>query len=95
MAHKKGGGSTKNGRDSNPQFRGCKAFAGQQVTGGSILVRQRGTPLKPGENVGRAKDDSLFAMVDGVVDFKDKGRLGRYVSVTPGPRPGSEAAAAS
>ncbi len=95
MAHKKGQGSSRNGRDSNAQRLGVKRFAGQWVTGGSILVRQRGTPLKPGENVGRAKDDSLFAMVDGVVDFKDKGRLGRYVSVTPGPQPGSEAAAAS
>ena len=95
MAHKKGQGSSRNGRDSNAQRLGVKRFAGQWVTGGSILVRQRGTPLKPGENVGRAKDDSLFAMVDGVVDFKDKGRLGRSVSVTPGPRPGSEAAAAS
>ena len=95
MAHKKGQGSSRNGRDSNAQRLGVKRFAGQWVTGGSILVRQRGTPLKPGENVGRAKDDSLFAMVDGVVDFKDKGRLGRYVSVTPGPCPGSEVPAAS
>ena len=62
---------------------GVKCFAGETVTGGSILVRQRGTPLKPGKNVGRAKDDSLFAKVDGIVAFTDKGRLGRYVSVTP------------
>ena len=95
MAHKKGQGSSRNGRDSNAQRLGVKRFAGQWVTGGSILVRQRGTPLKPGLNVGRAKDDSLFAMVDGIVDFKDKGRLGRYVSVTPCPRPGSEAPAAN
>ena len=95
MAHKKGASSTRNGRDSNAQRLGVKRFAGQWVTGGSILVRQRGTPLKPGLHVGRAKDDSLFAMVDGIVDFKDKGRLGRYVSVTPCPRPGSEAPAAN
>lgn len=95
MAHKKGQGSSRNGRDSNAQRLGVKRFAGQWVTGGSILVRQRGTPLKPGENVGRAKDDSLFAMVDGIVDFKDKGRLGRYVSITPGACPGTEAPAAN
>lgn len=83
MAHKKGQGSSRNGRDSNAQRLGCKKFAGETVTGGSILVRQRGTPLKPGKNVGRAKDDSLFAKVDGVVAFHDKGRLGRYISVTP------------
>ena len=83
MAHKKGQGSSRNGRDSNAQRLGCKKFAGETVTGGSILVRQRGTPLKPGKNVGRAKDDSLFAKVDGVVQFHDKGRLGRYISVTP------------
>jgi large subunit ribosomal protein L27 len=85
MAHKKGQGSSRNGRDSNSQRLGVKRFAGQVVTGGSILVRQRGTPLKPGSNVGRAKDDSLFAKVAGTVNFHDKGRLGRYVSVTPLP----------
>ncbi len=83
MAHKKGQGSSRNGRDSNSQRLGVKRFAGQLVTGGSILVRQRGTPLKPGANVGRAKDDSLFAKVSGVVAFHDKGRLGRFVSITP------------
>ncbi len=83
MAHKKGQGSSRNGRDSNSQRLGVKRFAGQLVSGGSILVRQRGTPLKPGPNVGRAKDDSLFAKVDGIVNFHDKGRLGRYVSITP------------
>ena len=82
MAHKKGQGSSRNGRDSNAQRLGCKKFAGETVTGGSILVRQRGTPLKPGKNVGRAKDDSLFAKVDGRVEFHDKGRLGRFISVT-------------
>jgi len=95
MAHKKGQGSSRNGRDSNAQRLGVKRFAGQWVTGGSILVRQRGTPLKPGDNVGRAKDDSLFAKVDGIVDFKDKGRMGRFVSVKPGAHPGTEVPAAS
>ena len=83
MANKKGQGSSRNGRDSQPKMLGVKRFAGQFVTGGSILVRQRGTPLKPGVNVGRAKDDSLFAMVSGIVAFHDKGRLGRFVSITP------------
>jgi len=69
MAHKKGLGSTKNGRDSHAQRLGVKRFAGQTVTSGSILVRQRGTRLKPGENVGLGKDDTLFAKIDGVVDF--------------------------
>ena len=83
MAHKKGGGSSRNGRDSNSQRLGVKRFAGQLVSAGSILVRQRGTPLKPGANVGRGKDDTLFAMVNGTVLFENKGRLGRYVSVRP------------
>lgn len=69
MAHKKGMGSTKNGRDSQAQRLGVKRFAGQVVTAGSILVRQRGTHLKPGENVGIGKDDTLFAKIDGKVDF--------------------------
>ncbi|MCC6132662.1 MAG: 50S ribosomal protein L27 [Acidobacteria bacterium] len=90
MAHKKGQGSSRNGRDSNSQRLGVKRFAGEFVTGGSILVRQRGTPLKPGTNVGRAKDDSLFAKVDGVVAFHDKGRLGRFVSVAAAPRPAEQ-----
>ena len=83
MAHKKGLGSSKNGRDSNAQRLGVKRFAGQTVTGGSILVRQRGTPLKAGANVGRGKDDTLFAKVDGVVKFQDRGQLGRFVSIEP------------
>ena len=83
MAHKKAGGSSRNGRDSNAQRLGVKRFAGQLVTGGSILVRQRGTPLKPGKNVGRGKDDTLFAMVRGVVVFQDRGKLGRFVSIVP------------
>ena len=83
MAHKKGLGSSKNGRDSNAQRLGVKRFGGETVTGGSILVRQRGTPLKPGLNVGRGKDDTLFAKVDGVVRFQDRGQIGRFVSVDP------------
>jgi large subunit ribosomal protein L27 len=83
MAHKKGLGSSKNGRDSNAQRLGVKRFAGQLVTGGSILVRQRGTPLKPGANVGRGKDDTLFAKIDGIVRFQDRGQIGRFVSVDP------------
>jgi large subunit ribosomal protein L27 len=83
MAHKKAGGSSRNGRDSNAQRLGVKRFGGQLVTGGSILVRQRGTPIKPGLNVGRGKDDTLFAKVTGVVRFEDKGGMGRFVSVLP------------
>ena len=83
MAHKKGLGSSKNGRDSNAQRLGVKRFGGETVTGGSILVRQRGTPLKPGLNVGRGKDDTLFAKIDGVVRFQNRGQIGRFVSVDP------------
>ena len=83
MAHKKGASSTRNGRDSNAQRLGVKRFSGQLVTGGSILVRQRGTPLKPGVNVGRGKDDTLFAKLDGVVRFQDRGQHGRFVSIDP------------
>ena len=81
MAHKKGLGSSKHGRDSNAQRLGVKRFAGETVTGGSILVRQRGTPLKPGLNVGRGSDDTLFAKVSGVVKFQDRGQQGRFVSI--------------
>ncbi len=83
MAHKKGGGSSVNGRDSQGQRLGVKRFAGQLVTGGSILVRQRGTPYKPGRNVGRSRDDSLYARITGIVRFEDKGRLGKFISVLP------------
>jgi large subunit ribosomal protein L27 len=83
MAHKKAGGSSRNGRDSNAQRLGVKRFDGQIVHGGSILVRQRGTPIKPGRNVGRGKDDTLFALITGSVKFKDRGRLGRFVSILP------------
>jgi large subunit ribosomal protein L27 len=83
MAHKKGLGSSKNGRDSNAQRLGVKAFGGQLVSGGSSIVRQRGTPLKPGQNVGRGSDDTLFAKIDGRVKFVDRGRLGRFVAIEP------------
>jgi large subunit ribosomal protein L27 len=83
MAHKKGVGSSRNGRDSNAQRLGVKRFGGQWVSGGSILVRQRGTRFKPGLNVGIGKDDTLFAKVSGVVQFRDKGMSGRFVSITP------------
>ena len=76
MAHKKGQGSSRNGRDSNAQRRGLKAFGGQAVRAGSIIVRQCGTPFRPGANVGRGRDDTLFALRDGTVSFR-----GRYVDV--------------
>ncbi|MDX2178140.1 MAG: 50S ribosomal protein L27 [Bryobacteraceae bacterium] len=81
MASKKGVGSSRNGRDSNAQRLGVKAFAGELVTGGSIIVRQRGSRIKPGENVGIGKDDTLFAKIPGVVQFRDRGRMGRFASV--------------
>jgi len=84
MAHKKGVGSSRNGRDSNPQMLGVKRFAGQFVTGGSILVRQRGTRFRPGSNVGLGSDDTLFAKVDGYVRFERRGDS-RYVSVASNP----------
>jgi large subunit ribosomal protein L27 len=83
MAHKKGLGSSKNGRDSNAQRLGVKVFGGQVILGGGIIVRQRGTPLKPGANVGRGKDDTLFAKISGVVQFQDRGQHGRFVNVEP------------
>lgn len=83
MAHKKGLGSSKNGRDSNAQRLGIKLFSGQLVTGGSIIVRQRGTRYKAGENVGVGKDDTLYARVAGTVEWRDRGRMGKYVSITP------------
>jgi len=83
MAHKKGQGSSRNGRDSNPKNLGVKRFGGQTVTGGTILIRQRGTKFFPGENVGRGKDDTLFALTDGIVQFQNRGRRGRFVNVLP------------
>jgi large subunit ribosomal protein L27 len=81
MAHKKGVGSSRNGRDSNPKMLGVKAFGGQNVTAGSIIVRQRGTRIHPGENVGKGSDDTLFSKIDGVVQFERKGRAKKQVSV--------------
>ena len=81
MAHKKGGGSSVNGRNSPGQRLGVKRFAGQLVNAGTILIRQRGTKHKPGLNVRRGKDDTLFACVTGYVRFEDKGRSGRFISV--------------
>jgi len=85
MAHKKGQGSSRNGRDSNPQYLGVKRYGGQTVTGGSIIVRQRGTRFFPGVNVGQGKDDTLYAKIDGVVQFQDKGRRGKFVNILPTP----------
>jgi large subunit ribosomal protein L27 len=82
MAHKKGVGSSRNGRDSAGRRLGMKAFSGQTVTGGSILVRQRGTRFKPGKNVGLGRDDTLFARVPGVVDVEQRAG-NRFVSITP------------
>ncbi|KUO60889.1 MAG: 50S ribosomal protein L27 [Ignavibacteriaceae bacterium] len=81
MAHKKGQGSSKNGRDSNPQFLGVKAFGGERVTAGSILVRQRGTKFHPGTNVKKGKDDSLFATIEGFVNFDVKKNNRKYIHV--------------
>jgi large subunit ribosomal protein L27 len=83
MAHKKAGGSSRNGRDSNSQRLGVKRYGGQFVTGGSILVRQRGTRFKPGRNVGWGRDDSLYSRIDGFVRFENRGRLGKFISVVP------------
>ena len=83
MAHKKGTGSTRNGRDSNAKRLGVKRYGGQVVRAGNILVRQRGTKYHPGNNVGRGNDDTLFALVDGIVTFERKGRSKKKVSVYP------------
>ncbi|MFH1779050.1 MAG: 50S ribosomal protein L27 [Candidatus Omnitrophota bacterium] len=79
MAHKKGMGSTRNGRDSNSKRLGVKCYGGQYVKAGSIIVRQRGTPYRPGQNVGKGKDDTLFALLDGIVDFTKT----RLISILP------------
>jgi large subunit ribosomal protein L27 len=81
MAHKKGVGSSRNGRDSQSKRLGVKRFAGQLVNGGTIIVRQRGTKFKPGVNVGIGRDDTLFAKISGVVIFQDRGRLGKFVHI--------------
>ncbi|URQ65475.1 50S ribosomal protein L27 [SAR86 cluster bacterium] len=84
MAHKKAGGSSKNGRDSNPNFLGVKRFGGQKVSAGEILVRQRGTKFHPGINVGKGRDDTLFALKTGAVEFKTKGKNNKnFVNIIP------------
>ena len=83
MAHKKAGGSSKNGRDSNGQRRGVKRYGGQNVKAGNILVRQLGTRIHPGENVGMGKDYTLFAKIDGIVKFERLGRSRKKVSILP------------
>jgi large subunit ribosomal protein L27 len=86
MAHKKGVSSSKNGRDSASQRLGVKRFGGERVTAGSIIVRQRGTAVAPGLNVGRGKDDTLFALKDGVVVFRRRGKNKMAVSIDPAPK---------
>jgi large subunit ribosomal protein L27 len=83
MAHKKGLGSSRNGRDSNPQYLGVKRFGGEVVTAGSIIVRQRGTKFHPGKNVGKGSDDTLYSLVDGAVTFERVGKDKKRVSVYP------------
>ncbi len=83
MAHKKGMGSSRNGRDSQPKFLGVKRYGGEQVRAGNILVRQRGTKFHPGRNVGRGRDDTLFALIDGMVRFEFKSKKRQMVSVYP------------
>jgi len=95
MAHKKGTGSTRNGRDSNAQRLGVKRYGGQNVRAGNILVRQRGTKYHPGNNVGIGKDDTLFALIDGVVAFERKGKSRKKVSVYTGVTETESAAVAS
>ncbi len=81
MAHKKGVGSSRNGRDSESKRLGIKRFSGQLVSGGTIIVRQRGTKYKPGLNVGIGSDDTLFAKISGIVEFQDRGRMGKFVHI--------------
>jgi large subunit ribosomal protein L27 len=95
MAHKKGGGSSTNGRDSHGQRLGVKRFGGEFVNAGTILIRQRGTKHQAGVNVGQGKDDTLYALVTGIVQFQDKGRNGRFISVQPAAEAKSSAKSAS
>jgi large subunit ribosomal protein L27 len=83
MAHKKGGGSSVNGRDSNPQYRGVKKYGGEKVRAGNILVRQKGSVIHPGLNVGKGKDDTLFALADGIVQFKTGAQDRKKVNIIP------------
>ena len=92
MAHKKAGGSSRNGRDSNPKMLGVKLFGGESVAGGNVIVRQRGTKFHPGENVGMGKDHTLYALADGQVTFKTGFKRRTYVSVVPAMNPARTAA---
>ncbi len=83
MAHKKAGGSTRNGRDSNPQYLGVKRYGGESVLAGTIIVRQRGTKIHPGKNVGKGGDDTLFALIDGTVEFQNFRRTKKRVNILP------------
>mgnify|MGYP003572964285 CR=1 FL=1 len=83
MSHKKAGGSTRNGRDSNPQYLGVKRYGGQSVSAGTIIVRQRGTRIHPGKNVGKGGDDTLFALIDGTVKFEDFRGSKKRVNIQP------------
>jgi large subunit ribosomal protein L27 len=83
MAHKKAGGSTRNGRDSNPQYLGVKRFGGEAVLAGTIIVRQRGTKIHPGKNVGKGGDDTLFALIDGLVEFQNFRGSKKRVTIQP------------
>lgn len=83
MAHKKAGGAARNGRDSQPKRLGVKRFSGQRVNAGSIIVRQRGTPIRPGLNVGIGRDDTLYARITGIVRFEHRGKRGKVVAVIP------------
>jgi large subunit ribosomal protein L27 len=94
MAHKKGTGSTRNGRDSNAKRLGVKRYGGEVVRAGNIIIRQRGTKVHPGENVGRGSDDTLFALTDGVITFERKGKNRKKVSVYPVVTPDASVAAA-
>ena len=92
MAHKKGVGSSRNGRDSKPKFLGVKRYGGEHVLPGAIIVRQRGTKFFPGQNVGQGKDDTLYAKVGGVVKFQDRGRRGKFVHILLAAAPTTPAA---
>ncbi len=93
MAHKKAGGSSRNGRDSNPKMLGVKLFGGERISGGNVIVRQRGTKFYPGENVGMGKDHTLFALTDGQVAFKSGFKRRTYVSVINATNPAAKSAA--
>ena len=93
MAHKKAGGSSRNGRDSNPKMLGVKLFGGERISGGNVIVRQRGTKFYPGENVGMGKDHTLYALCEGQVAFKSGFKRRTFVSVVPAANPALKTAA--